>query len=38
LIGVGVADLGPATAADPADLFTFAGCAGEKHDTTQAQP
>ena len=28
LIGVGVGDLGPATAADPADLFTFAGRCG----------
>ena len=38
LIGVGVADLRPGHGADPADLFTFAGCAGEKHDTTQAKP
>jgi DNA polymerase IV len=29
LIGVGVGDLGPATAADPTDLFTFAGGAPE---------
>src|SRR5882672_5644409 len=29
LIGVGIADLGPATAADPADLFTFAQPSGD---------
>ena len=34
LIGVGVADLGPGAGADPADLFTFAGDAG---DTAQAK-
>jgi DNA polymerase IV len=31
LIGVGVADLAPAAAADPADLFSFAGGAGDAH-------
>jgi DNA polymerase-4 len=30
LIGVGVSDLGPAQSADPADLFSFAGTAGDE--------
>ena len=34
LIGVGVGDLGAATAADPADLFTFAG---DARDTAEAK-
>jgi DNA polymerase IV len=37
LIGVGVGDLGSATAADPTDLFSFAGYAGDTHDATQAK-
>jgi DNA polymerase-4 len=37
LIGVGVGDLGPAGAADPTDLFTFAGGAGDAHDTAGAK-
>ena len=37
LIGVGVGDLGPATTADPADLFTFAGHADDAHDTAETR-
>jgi len=37
LIGVGVGDLGSATAADPADLFTFAGCACDTGGTAEAK-
>ena len=37
LIGVGVGDLGPATAADPTDLFTFARYSGDPGDTAQAK-
>jgi DNA polymerase-4 len=37
LIGVGVGDLGTATAADPTDLFSFAGGAGDTQDTAQAK-
>jgi DNA polymerase IV len=37
LIGVGVADLGPAGAADPADLFTFVGGGGDARDTAGAK-
>ena len=31
LIGVGVGDLGSAQAADPTDLFSFAGAAADEH-------
>jgi DNA polymerase-4 len=37
LIGVGVGDLGSATAADPADLFTFVGCAGDTGGAAEAK-
>jgi DNA polymerase IV len=37
LIGVGVGDLGSATAADPADLFSFAGDAGDTRGTAEAE-
>jgi DNA polymerase-4 len=37
LIGVGVGDLGSATAADPVDLFSFSGPAGDAHDTAGAK-
>ncbi len=37
LIGVGVGDLGSATAADPVDLFSFSGPADDAHDTAGAK-
>ena len=37
LIGVGVGDLGPATAADPADLCSCAAPAGDARDTVEAK-
>jgi DNA polymerase-4 len=37
LIGIGVADLGSATAADPVDLFSFSGAAGDACDTAGAK-
>ena len=37
LIGVGVGDLGSATAADPADLFSFARDAGDTRGTAEAE-